>query len=69
MKTIQLASSWDPAALTIGVTVYAAAILICLLVGVNAASRGRRRLAIAMAVAVGALTVLGVVLAVMSSIH
>ncbi|GAB08734.1 hypothetical protein GOARA_019_00160 [Gordonia araii NBRC 100433] len=69
MSTLPLASSWDPAALTFGVTIYAAAILVCLGVGVSAASRRRRRLAIAMAAAVAVLTVLGVIVAVLSSIH
>ena len=69
MTTLQLASSWDPAALTLGVTLYAAITLVCLGVGVNAAHRRRRRLAIAMAMMVTVLTIAGVVVAVMSSIH
>jgi len=44
-------------------------ILICIGVGINAARHGRRRLAIAMAVIVGILTIVGVVLAILSSVH
>ncbi|UEA59814.1 hypothetical protein LK459_02700 [Gordonia otitidis] len=57
------------ALLTLAIAVYSAAILICIGVGINAISRGRRRLAIVMACCVGVLVIAGVVVAVMSSIH
>ncbi|MGW0037028.1 hypothetical protein [Gordonia sp. NPDC003376] len=56
------------AGLTIGISVYAAAILIAVGVGLTAARQGRRRRAIISAVIVGILTVAGVVVAVASSI-
>ena len=54
----------DPALWTLGVTAYAAAILVCTGVAVNAAARGRRRAAIVMAVTVVLLSLAGVVVAV-----
>ncbi|UAK38187.1 hypothetical protein K8O93_24765 [Gordonia bronchialis] len=59
----------SPALLTLGISLYSAVILICIGVGINAARHGRRRLAIVMAVIVGVLTVVGVVLAILSSVH
>lgn len=59
----------DPALWTLGVTAYAAAILVCTGVAVSAASRGRRTMAITMAVAVVLLSLAGVVVAVLSSTH
>ncbi|WLP91705.1 hypothetical protein [Gordonia sp. NB41Y] len=56
------------AGLTIGISVYAAAILIAVGMGLTAARQGRRRRAIICAVIVGILTVAGVVIAVASSI-
>ena len=44
----------SPALLTLGISLYSAVILICIGVGINAARHGRRRLAIVMAVIVGA---------------
>ncbi|ACY20877.1 hypothetical protein Gbro_1604 [Gordonia bronchialis DSM 43247] len=59
----------SPALLTLGISLYSAVILICIGVGINAARHGRRRLTIVMAVIVGVLTVVGVVLAILSSVH
>ena len=59
----------SPALLTLGISLYSAVILIGIGVGINAARHGRRRLAIVMAVIVGVLTVVGVVLAILSSVH
>ncbi|GAB26257.1 hypothetical protein GOPIP_094_00050 [Gordonia polyisoprenivorans NBRC 16320 = JCM 10675] len=56
------------AGLTIGISVYAAAILIAVGLGISAARQGRRRTAIACAVVVGVLTVAGVIVAVASSV-
>ncbi|MGW5523581.1 hypothetical protein [Gordonia sp. NPDC003950] len=56
------------AGLTIGISVYAAVILIAVGLGISAARRGQRRAAWIYAVVVGVLTVAGVVIAVASSI-
>lgn len=56
------------AGLTIGISVYAAIILIAVGWGINAARQGRRRTAITCGVVVGVFTVAGVVVAVLSSI-
>ncbi|MGC4933764.1 hypothetical protein ACLQ3C_08775 [Gordonia sp. DT30] len=56
------------AGLTIGISVYAAAILIGVGLAISAAQRGRRRLAITCAVIVGVLTIAGVIAAVLSSV-
>jgi predicted branched-subunit amino acid permease len=59
----------SPAALTLGIALYSAAILVGIGVGINAASRGRRRLAAIMAAAVLVLVIAGVVVAILSSTH
>lgn len=59
----------DPALWTLGVTVYAAAILVCTGAGVSAAARGRRQTAVVMALVVVLLSLAGVVVAVLSSTH
>ncbi|MFT4126311.1 MAG: hypothetical protein QM662_08785 [Gordonia sp. (in: high G+C Gram-positive bacteria)] len=56
------------ALLTVGISVYAAAILIAVGLGISAARQGRRERALGCAVVVGVLTVAGVVVAVLSSI-
>ncbi|RPA65302.1 hypothetical protein EF294_05600 [Gordonia oryzae] len=56
------------AGLTIGISVYAAAILIAVGLGISAARQGRHRVAIACAIVVGVLTVAGVIIAVASSV-
>jgi hypothetical protein len=61
--------SISPAALTLGIALYSAAILVGIGVGINAASRGRRRLAVIMGVVVLVLVIAGVVVAILSSIH
>jgi len=61
--------SGDPAMLTLGMTVFAALILAALAVAVSESRRGRRGRAIAAASVVGVLTVLGLVLAIVSSIY
>ncbi len=54
---------------TLGVTAYAAVILVCIGIGVNAAARHRRRTMITMAVVVVLLSIAGIVAAVLSSTH
>lgn len=63
-----LASSGSAAALTIGISAYAAVILIGIGIVINSIQHGRRDRAIAAAVVVGVLTIAGVVIAVLSSI-
>ncbi|MEH3128707.1 MAG: hypothetical protein PGN27_01950 [Mycolicibacterium neoaurum] len=68
MDNVTLASPAVAAALTAGLTVYAALILTSIAVAVYYARRQRRRPAIATAVLVGILTVGGLVMAIVSSI-
>lgn len=64
-----LASGVDvsPAALTLGIALYSAAILVGIGVGINAASNQRRALATVLAVGVMVLVLAGVVVAILSS--
>lgn len=64
-----LASGLDvsPEALTLGIALYSAAILVGIGVGINAASKQRRRLATIMAAVVLVLVLAGVVVAILSS--
>lgn len=57
------------ALLTVGISVYAAAILVGVGLGISYARKGRRQAAIICAVVVGILTVAGVIIAIASSIH
>ena len=57
-----------PAVLTISLSAYAAVILISIALAVSESRRGRRGRAIAASSVVAAMTVLGVVLAILSSI-
>lgn len=66
-----LAAALDisPAALTLGISLYSAAILVGIGVGINAATHHRRRRATIMAIVVTILVLAGVVAAILSSIH
>lgn len=66
---VLVAEASDPAMLTLGLTSFAALILIALAVAVSESRRGRRGRAIAAASVVGVLTVLGLVLAIVSSVY
>lgn len=68
MRETTLASGASTAVLTLGLAIYAALILVGIAVAIDAARRQRRRRAIAAAVVVGALTLGGVVIAILSSI-
>lgn len=68
MHNVTLASAASTAALTVGLSAYAALILAGIALGIYDARRHRRGRAIASAVLVGALTVGGLVMAIMSSI-
>ncbi|MDO3399195.1 hypothetical protein QWI29_04070 [Mycolicibacterium neoaurum] len=68
MHNVTLASPAVAAALTAGLTVYAALILTSIAVAIYYARRQRRRPAIATAVLVGILTVGGLVMAIVSSV-
>ncbi|MCV7359914.1 hypothetical protein [Mycolicibacterium fluoranthenivorans] len=68
MHTAILASAASTAALTLGLSAYAALILVGIAVGIYDARRHRRGRAIAAAVMVGALTLGGLVIAIMSSV-
>ncbi|WP_457538586.1 hypothetical protein [Williamsia sp. R60] len=57
----------SPAALTLSISLYSVAILVGIGVGINAATKHRRRLAWTMATVVGVLVVAGVVVAVLSA--
>ncbi|WP_207842962.1 hypothetical protein [Williamsia soli] len=59
----------SPEALTLGISLYSAAILVGIGVGINAAAKHRRRLAVIMACLVTILVVAGVVVAILSSTH
>ncbi|ORM30110.1 hypothetical protein [Williamsia sp. 1135] len=59
----------SPEALTLGISLYSAAILIGIGVGINAAAKHRRRLAVIMAAVVTVLVIAGVVVAILSSTH
>ncbi|MDL9938451.1 hypothetical protein QSJ18_17010 [Gordonia sp. ABSL1-1] len=61
-------SASDAALLTLGISLYAAVILVCIGVGISAARSRRRRLAIIMAWVVGALTLGGLAIAIYSSV-
>lgn len=65
-RVVFLADS-SVALLTLGISVYSIAILVCIGIGINAARFGRRRVAVAMAWVVGVLTVAGVIVAILSS--
>ncbi len=65
-RVVLLADS-SVALLTLGISVYSIAILVCLGIAINAARFGRRRVAVAMAWVVGVLTVAGVIVAILSS--
>ncbi|MEO9328417.1 hypothetical protein [Gordonia aurantiaca] len=62
-------SSSSAALLTLGISLYAIAILVCLGIAINAARFRRRRLAITMAWVVGILTIAGVVVAILSAVY
>ncbi|AZZ83030.1 MULTISPECIES: hypothetical protein [Gordonia] len=64
-----VAADSSAALLTLGISLYSIAILVCLGVAINAARFRRRRLAITMAWVVGVLTVAGVIIAILSSVH
>ncbi len=64
-----LAAGLSPEALTLGISLYSAAILVGIGVGINAAARHRRRLATVMAIIVTILVLAGVVVAILSSTH
>ncbi|CAN7449821.1 hypothetical protein [Mycolicibacterium frederiksbergense] len=68
MHTVTLSSAASTAALTLGLSAYAALILAGIAVGIYDARRHRRGRAIAAAVTVGALTMGGLVIAIMSSV-
>ncbi|TQK27190.1 hypothetical protein [Arthrobacter sp. SLBN-53] len=68
MHNVVLASPAVAAALTAGLTVYAALILVSIAVAIYYARRQRRRPAIATAVLVGILTLGGLIMAIVSSI-
>lgn len=56
------------AAMTLGISVYAAIILVCVGLGIHYMQRGRRRPATVCAVIVGVLTVAGLIIAIASSV-
>ncbi|MFW0784519.1 hypothetical protein AAFP35_08340 [Gordonia sp. CPCC 206044] len=58
----------NAAALTLGISIYAAAILVLIGLGINAVQHHRRERAITCAVIVGILVIAGVVVAIASSI-
>ncbi|MGV0850439.1 hypothetical protein [Mycolicibacterium phlei] len=68
MHDTTLASAASTAALTVGLSAYAALILVAIAVVIAAARRRQRRRAIIAAVAVGLLTVGGLVIAILSSV-
>lgn len=68
MHTVTLSSAASTAALTFGLSAYAALILAGIAVGIYYARRQRRGRAIAAAVMVGVLTLGGLVIAIMSSV-
>lgn len=65
---VVLAADSSVALLTLGISVYSIAVLVCLGIGVNAARFGHRRRAVIMAWVVGVLTVAGIIVAIISSI-
>lgn len=65
-RVVLLADS-SVALLTLGISVYSIAVLVCLGIAINASRFGRRRVAITMAWVVGVLTVAGVIIAILSS--
>jgi len=65
---VVLAADSSVALLTLGISVYSIAILVCLGIAINAARFGRRRTAITMGWVVGVLTVAGVIVAILSSV-
>jgi hypothetical protein len=68
VHNVTLASAASTAALTAGLTAYAALILAGIAVAIFDARRHRRRRAIAAAVMVGILTLGGLVIAILSSV-
>ncbi|GAA2564771.1 MULTISPECIES: hypothetical protein [Mycolicibacterium] len=68
MHDVTLAAAGTAAMLTVGLAAYAALILVSIAVALAAARQRRRRRAIAAATLVGALTVGGLVIAILSSI-
>ena len=65
---VTVLASGSAAALTIGISAFAAVILIGIGIAINAIQNGRRDRASAAAVVVGVLTIAGLVLAILSSI-
>ena len=68
MHNVTLSSAASTAALTLGLSAYAALILAGIAVGIYDARRHRRHRAIAAAVMVGVLTLGGLVVAIVSSV-
>lgn len=68
MHEVTLASAAEAATLTVGLSVYAALMLVSIAVAIDSARRHRRRRAIYAAVMVGVLTLGGLVAAIFSSI-
>ena len=66
---VKAAGEGVAALLTLGISAYAAVILIAVGLAISYARRGRKRAAIYCAVIVGILTVVGVIIAIASSIH
>lgn len=68
MHDVTLASAAETAALTVGLAAYAALILAAIAVAIYDVRRHRRGRAIAAAVLVGVLTLVGLVIAIVSSV-
>lgn len=68
MQDVTLASASSTAALTLGLSTYAALILVSIAVAIAAARRGQRRRALIASAVVGLLTLAGLVIAIISSI-
>ncbi|MCV7302963.1 hypothetical protein H7J93_25385 [Mycobacterium barrassiae] len=68
MHDAVLASAASTAALTLGLAAYAALILVGIAVAIDGARRHRRRRAIVAAAMVGVLTLVGLVIAIVSSV-
>jgi ABC-type Fe3+ transport system permease subunit len=66
--TVIAAADGDAALLTLGIALYAAVILVCVGVCVNALANHRKQLAIGTGATVIALSIAGVVVAILSSI-